>query len=158
MTVEEFLDKTENMVIADYDLDKETGYVEVEFGRNTVGAINYVFENNGVLIFSATPKDNNPRWYKTAHQLELSEIREFCKGYENLELYYYSKSNGIFPVEKVELVEYNYSYDGDGHYEACHIECSEKPVARILDNIERINVDDYEDYADLFESLMEKYN
>lgn len=155
MTVEEFLNKTENMVIVDYDLDKETGYVEVKFSRNTGGSINYVFENNGAIIFSATPKDGNPRWYETAHQLDLSEIRDFCKGYENLELYYYSKSNGVFPVESVERKEYNYSGDGDGHYEACHIECSENPVAKSLDNIEKINVDDYEDF---FESLNKKFN
>jgi hypothetical protein len=154
MTVEEFLNKTENMVIVDYDLDKETGYVEVKFGRNTGGSINYVFENNGVIILSSTPKDSNPRWYETAHQLDLSEIRDFCKGYENLELYYYSKSNGIFPVESVRRIEYDYSDDGDGHYEACHIECSENPVAKSLDNIEKINVDDYEDF---FESL-NKFN
>ena len=101
MTVKEFLNKTENMVISDYDLNEETGFVEVKFGRDIYGGINYVFENNGALIFSATPKNNNPRWYQTAHKLDLSEIRELCKGHENLELYYYSKSNGVFSVKNV---------------------------------------------------------
>ena len=155
MTVKEFLNKTENMIISDYDLNEETGFVEVNFGGDIYGGINYVFENNGALIFSATPKNNNPRWYEAAHQLDLSEIRELCKGYENLELYYYSKSNGVFSVKNVTQFEYDYSDDGDGHYEACHIECSENPVAKSLDNIEKINVDDYEDF---FESLNKKFN
>ena len=155
MTVKEFLNKTENMVISDYDLNEETGFVEVNFGGDIYDGINYVFENNGALIFSATPKNNNPRWYQTAHKLDLSEIRELCKGHENLELYYYSKSNGVFSVKNVTQFEYDYSDDGDGHYEACHIECSENPVAKSLDNIEKINVDDYEDF---FESLNKKFN
>lgn len=155
MTVKEFLNKTENMVISDYDLNEETGFVEVNFGGDIYGGINYVFENNGALIFSATPKNNNPRWYEAAHKLDLSEIRELCKGHENLELYYYSKSNGVFSVKNVTQFEYDYSDDGDGHYEACHIECSENPVAKSLDNIEKINVDDYEDF---FESLNKKFN
>ena len=152
MTVKEFLNKTENMIISDYDLNEETGFVEVNFGGDIYGGVNYVFENNGALIFSATPKNNNPRWHETAHKLDLSEIRELCKGYENLELYYYSKSNGVFSVKNVTQFEYDYSDDGDGHYEACHIKCSENPVAKSLDNIEKINVDDYEDF---FESSME---
>ena len=155
MTVKEFLNKTENMVISDYDLNEETGFVEVNFGGDIYDGINYVFENNGALIFSATPKNNNPRWYEAAHKLDLSEIRELCKGHENLELYYYSKSNGVFSVKNVTQFEYDYSDDGDGHYEACHIECSENPVAKSLDNIEKINVDDYEDF---FESLNKKFN
>ena len=155
MTVKEFLNKTENMVISDYDLNEETGFVEVNFGGDIYGGVNYVFENNGALIFSATPKNNNPRWHETAHKLDLSEIRELCKGHENLELYYYSKSNGVFSVKNVTQFEYDYSDDGDGHYEACHIECSENPVAKSLDNIEKINVDDYEDF---FESLNKKFN
>ena len=155
MTVKEFLNKTENMVISDYDLNEETGFVEVNFGGDIYGGVNYVFENNGALIFSATPKNNNPRWHETAHKLDLSEIRELCKGYENLELYYYSKSNGVFSVKNVTQFEYDYSDDGDGHYEACNIKCSENPVAKSLDNIEKINVDDYEDF---FESLNKKFN
>ena len=155
MTVKEFLNKTENMVISDYDLNEETGFVEVNFSGDIYGGVNYVFENNGALIFSATPKNNNPRWYENAHKLDLSEIRELCKGHENLELYYYSKSNGVFSVKNVTQFEYDYSDDGDGHYEACHIECSENPVAKSLDNIEKINVDDYEDF---FESLNKKFN
>ena len=155
MTVKEFLNKTENMIISDYDLNEETGFVEVNFGGDIYGGVNYVFENNGALIFSATPKNNNPRWYEAAHKLDLSEIRELCKGHENLELYYYSKSNGVFSVKNVTQFEYDYSDDGDGHYEACHIECSENPVAKSLDNIEKINVDDYEDF---FESLNKKFN
>ena len=155
MTVKEFLNKTENMVISDYDLNEETGFVEVSFGEDIYGGINYVFENNGALIFSATPKNNNPRWYEAAHKLDLSEIRELCKGHENLELYYYSKSNGVFSVKNVTQFEYDYSDDGDGHYEACNIKCSENPVAKSLDNIEKINVDDYEDF---FESLNKKFN
>ena len=151
MTVKEFLNKTENMVISDYDLNEETGFVEVNFGRDIYGGINYVFENNGALIFSATPKNNNPRWYETAHKLDLFEIRELCKGHENLELYYYSKSNGVFSVEDVTQFEYDYSDDGDGHYEACHIKCSAEPTAKSLNDIEKINIDDYEDF---FESLM----
>ena len=154
MTVKEFLNKTENMVISDYDLNEETGFVEVNFGGDIYGGINYVFENNGALIFSATPKNNNPRWYETAHKLDLSEIRELCKGYENLELYYYSKSNGVFSVKSVTQFEYNYSDDGDGHYEACNIKCSAEPVAKSLNEIEKINIDDYEDF---FESL-NKFN
>lgn len=155
MTVKEFLNKTENMVISDYDLNKETGFVEVKFGRGIYGGINYVFENNGALIFSATPKNNNPRWYESAHRLDLSEIRELCKGHENLELYYYSKSSGVFSVKNVTQFEYDYSDDGDGHYEACHIECSENPAAKSLNEIEKINIDDYEDF---FESLNKKFN
>ena len=155
MTVKEFLNKTENMVISDYDLNEETGFVEVNFGGDIYGGVNYVFENNGALIFSATPKNNNPRWYEAAHKLDLSEIRELCKGHENLELYYYSKSNGVFSIKNITQFEYDYSDDGDGHYEACHIECSENPVAKSLDNIEKINVDDYEDF---FESLNKKFN
>ena len=155
MTVKEFLNKTENMVISDYDLNEETGFVEVNFGGDIYGGVNYVFENNGALIFSATPKNNNPRWYEAAHKLDLSEIRELCKGHENLELYYYSKSNGVFSVKNVTQFEYDYSDDGDGHYEACNIKCSENPVAKSLDNIEKINVDDYEDF---FESLNKKFN
>lgn len=154
MTVKEFLNKTENMVISDYDLNEETGFVEVNFGRDIYGGINYVFENNGALIFSATPKNNNPRWYETAHQLDLSEIRELCKGHENLELYYYSKSNGVFSVKSITQFEYDYSDDGDGHYEACNIRCSTEPVAKSLNEIEKINIDDYEDF---FESL-NKFN
>lgn len=154
MTVKEFLNKTENMVISDYDLNEETGFVEVNFGGDIYGGINYVFENNGALIFSATPKNNNPRWYQTAHQLDLSEIRELCKGHENLELYYYSKSNGVFSVKSVTQFEYDYSDDGDGHYEACNIRCSTEPVAKSLNEIEKINIDDYEDF---FESL-NKFN
>lgn len=150
MTVKEFLNKTENMVISDYDLNEETGFVEVKFGRDIYGGVNYVFENNGALIFSATPKNNNPRWYETAHKLDLSEIRELCKGHENLELYYYSKSNGVFSVKSVTQFEYDYSDDGDGHYEACNIKCSAEPVAKSLNDIEKINVDDYEDF---FENL-----
>lgn len=150
MTVKEFLNKTENMVISDYDLNEETGFVEVKFGRDIYGGVNYVFENNGALIFSATPKNNNPRWYETAHKLDLSEIRELCKGHENLELYYYSKSNGVFSVKSVTQFEYDYSDDSDGHYEACNIKCSAEPVAKSLNDIEKINVDDYEDF---FESL-----
>ena len=153
MTVKEFLNKTENMVISDYDLNEETGFVEVNFGGDIYGGINYVFENNGALIFSATPKNNNPRWYETAHQLDLSEIRELCKGHENLELYYYSKSNGVFSVKSVTQFEYDYSDDGDGHYEACNIKCSTEPVAKSLNEIEKINIDDYEDF---FESLNKK--
>lgn len=152
MTVKEFLNKTENMIISDYDLNEETGFVEVKFGRDIYGGVNYVFENNGALIFSATPKNNNPRWYENAHKLDLSEIRELCKGHENLELYYYSKSNGIFSVKSVTLFEYDYSDDGDGHYEACNIKCSAEPVAKSLNDIEKINIDDYEDF---FESSME---
>ena len=155
MTVKEFLNKTENMVISDYDLNEETGFVEVNFGGDIYGGVNYVFENNGALIFSATPKNNNPRWYEAAHKLDLSEIRELCKGHENLELYYYSKSNGVFSVKNVTQFEYDYSDDGDGHYEACHIECSENPAAKSLNEIEKINVDDYEDF---FESLNKKFN
>ena len=155
MTVKEFLNKTENMVISDYDLNEETGFVEVNFGGDIYGGVNYVFENNGALIFSATPKNNNPRWYEAAHKLDLSEIRELCKGHENLELYYYSKSNGVFSIKNITQFEYDYSDDGDGHYEACHIKCSENPVAKSLDNIEKINVDDYEDF---FESLNKKFN
>lgn len=154
MTVKEFLNKTENMVISDYDLNEETGFVEVNFGGDIYGGINYVFENNGALIFSATPKNNNPRWYETAHKLDLSEIRELCKGHENLELYYYSKSNGVFSVEEVTQFEYDYSDDGDGHYEACHIECSAEPITKSLNDIEKINIDDY--YEDFFESLMNR--
>ena len=154
MTVKEFLNKTENMVISDYDLNEETGFVEVNFGGDIYGGINYVFENNGALIFSATPKNNNPRWYQTAHQLDLSEIRELCKGHENLELYYYSKSNGVFSVKSVTQFEYDYSDDGDGHYEACNIKCSANPVAKSLNDIKKINIDDYEDF---FESL-NKFN
>lgn len=150
MTVKEFLNKTENMVISDYDLNEETGFVEVKFGKDIYGGVNYVFENNGALIFSATPKNNNPRWYETAHKLDLSEIRELCKGHENLELYYYSKSNGVFSVKSVTQFEYDYSDDGDGHYEACNIKCSAEPVAKSLNDIEKINVDDYEDF---FENL-----
>lgn len=156
MTVKEFLNKTEDMVISDYDLNeemaKESGFVEVKFGRGIYGGINYVFENNGALIFSATPKNNNPRWYETAHRLDLSEIRELCKGHENLELYYYSKSSGVFSVKSVTKFEYDYL---DEYYEACHIECSENPAVKSLDNIEKINVDDYEDF---FESLNKKFN
>ena len=152
MTVKEFLNKTENMVISDYDLNEETGFVEVNFGGDIYGGVNYVFENNGALIFSATPKNNNPRWYQTAHKLDLSEIRELCKGHENLELYYYSKSNGVFSVKNVTQFEYDYSDDGDGHYEACNIKCSAEPIAKSLNDIEKINVDDYEDF---FESSME---
>lgn len=155
MTVKEFLNKTEDMVISDYDLNEETGFVEVSFGEDIYGGVNYVFENNGALIFSATPKNNNPRWYEAAHKLDLSEIRELCKGHENLELYYYSKSNGVFSVKNVTQFEYDYSDDGDGHYEACHIECSENPAAKSLNEIEKINVDDYEDF---FESLNKKFN
>ena len=155
MTVKEFLNKTENMVISDYDLNEETGFVEVNFGGDIYGGVNYVFENNGALIFSATPKNNNPRWHETAHKLDLSEIRELCKGHENLELYYYSKSNGVFSVKNVTQFEYDYSDDGDGHYEACHIECSENPAAKSLNEIEKINVDDCEDF---FESLNKKFN
>ena len=154
MTVKEFLNKTENMIISDYDLNEETGFVEVNFGGDIYGGINYVFENNGALIFSATPKNNNPRWYESAHQLDLSEIRELCKGHENLELYYYSKSSGVFSVKNVTQFEYDYSDDGDGHYEACHIKCSTEPVAKSLNEIEKINIDDYEDF---FESL-NKFN
>lgn len=154
MTVKEFLNKTENMIISDYDLNEETGFVEVNFGGDIYGGINYVFENNGALIFSATPKNNNPRWYQTAHQLDLSEIRELCKGHENLELYYYSKSNGVFSVKSVTQFEYDYSDDGDGHYEACNIKCSTNPVAKSLNDIKKINIDDYEDF---FESL-NKFN
>ena len=154
MTVKEFLNKTENMVISDYDLNEETGFVEVNFGGDIYGGINYVFENNGALIFSATPKNNNPRWYQTAHQLDLSEIRELCKGHENLELYYYSKSSGVFSVKNVTQFEYDYSDDGDGHYESCHIKCSTEPIAKSLNDIEKINIDDYEDF---FESL-NKFN
>lgn len=150
MTVKEFLNKTENMVISDYDLNEETGFVEVKFGKDIYGGVNYVFENNGALIFSATPKNNNPRWYETAHKLDLSEIRELCKGHENLELYYYSKSNGVFSIKSVTQFEYDYSDDGDGHYEACNIKCSAEPVAKSLNDIEKINIDDYEDF---FESL-----
>lgn len=150
MTVKEFLNKTENMVISDYDLNEETGFVEVKFGKDIYGGVNYVFENNGALIFSATPKNNNPRWYETAHKLDLSEIRELCKGHENLELYYYSKSNGVFSVKSVTQFEYDYSDDGDGHYEACNIKCSAEPIAKSLNDIEKINIDDYEDF---FESL-----
>lgn len=150
MTVKEFLNKTENMIISDYDLNEETGFVEVNFGGDIYGGVNYVFENNGALIFSATPKNNNPRWYETAHKLDLSEIRELCKGHENLELYYYSKSNGVFSVKNVTQFEYDYSDDGDGHYEACNIKCSVEPIAKSLNDIEKINVDDYEDF---FESL-----
>ena len=153
MTVKEFLNKTENMVISDYDLNEETGFVEVNFGGDIYGGVNYVFENNGALIFSATPKNNNPRWYQTAHQLDLSEIRELCKGYENLELYYYSKSSGVFSVKSVTQFEYDYSDDGDGHYEACNIKCSAEPIAKSLNEIEKINIDDYEDF---FESLNKK--
>lgn len=152
MTVKEFLNKTENMVISDYDLNEETGFVEVSFGGDIYGGVNYVFENNGALIFSATPKNNNPRWYEAAHKLDLSEIRELCKGHENLELYYYSKSNGVFSVKNVTQFEYDYSDDGDGHYEACNIKCSAEPIAKSLNDIEKINVDDYEDF---FESSME---
>lgn len=152
MTVKEFLNKTENMVISDYDLNEETGFVEINFGRDIYGGVNYVFENNGALIFSATPKNNNPRWYESAHKLDLSEIRELCKGHENLELYYYSKSNGVFSVKSVTQFEYDYSDDGDGHYEACNIKCSAEPVAKSLNDIEKINIDDYEDF---FESLKE---
>lgn len=155
MTVKEFLNKTENMVISDYDLNEETGFVEVNFGGDIYGGVNYVFENNGALIFSATPKNNNPKWHEAAHKLDLSEIRELCKGYENLELYYYSKSNGVFSVKNVTQFEYDYSDDGDGHYEACHIKCSAEPVAKSLNEIEKINVDDYEDF---FESLNKKFN
>ena len=155
MTVKEFLNKTENMVISDYDLNEETGFVEVNFGGDIYGGVNYVFENNGALIFSATPKNNNPKWHEAAHKLDLSEIRELCKGHENLELYYYSKSNGVFSVKNVTQFEYDYSDDGDGHYEACNIKCSENPVAKSLNNIEKINVDDYEDF---FESLNKKFN
>ena len=155
MTVKEFLNKTENMVISDYDLNEETGFVEVNFGGDIYGGVNYVFENNGALIFSATPKNNNPRWYQTSHKLDLSEIRELCKGHENLELYYYSKSNGVFSVKNVTQFEYDYSDDGDGHYEACNIKCSAEPVAKSLNEIEKINVDDYEDF---FESLNKKFN
>lgn len=153
MTVKEFLNKTEDMVISDYDLNEETGFVEVNFGRDIYGGINYVFENNGALIFSATPKNNNPRWHEVAHKLDLSEIRELCKGHENLELYYYSKSNGVFSVKSVTQFEYDYSDDGDGHYEACNIRCSTEPVAKSLNDIEKINIDDYEDF---FESLNKK--
>ena len=155
MTVKEFLNKTENMVISDYDLNEETGFVEVNFGGDIYGGVNYVFENNGALIFSATPKNNNPRWYEAAHKLDLSEIRELCKGHENLELYYYSKSNGVFSVKNVTQFEYDYSDDSDGHYEACHIKCSAEPIAKSLNDIEKINVDDYEDF---FESLNKKFN
>ena len=155
MTVKEFLNKTENMIISDYDLNEETGFVEVNFGGDIYGGVNYVFENNGALIFSATPKNNNPRWHEAAHKLDLSEIRELCKGHENLELYYYSKSNGVFSVKNVTQFEYDYSDDGDGHYEACHIECSENPAAKSLNEIEKINVDDCEDF---FESLNKKFN
>lgn len=155
MTVKEFLNKTENMVISDYDLNEETGFVEVNFGGDIYGGINYVFENNGALIFSATPKNNNLRWYQTAYKLDLSEIRELCKGYENLELYYYSKSNGVFSVKNVTQFEYDYSDDGDGHYEACNIKCSAEPIAKSLNDIEKINVDDYKDF---FESLNKKFN
>lgn len=154
MTVKEFLNKTENMVISDYDLNEETGFVEVNFGGDIYGGVNYVFENNGALIFSATPKNNNPRWYETAHKLDLSEIRELCKGYENLELYYYSKSNGVFSIKSITQFEYNYSDDGDGHYEACNIKCSAEPIAKSLNDIKKINIDDYEDF---FESL-NKFN
>ena len=155
MTVKEFLNKTENMVISDYDLNEETGFVEVNFGGDIYGGVNYVFENNGALIFSATPKNNNPKWHEAAHKLDLSEIRELCKGYENLELYYYSKSNGVFSVKNVTQFEYDYSDDGDGHYEACNIKCSAEPIAKSLNDIEKINVDDYEDF---FESLNKKFN
>ena len=155
MTVKEFLNKTENMIISDYDLNEETGFVEVNFGGDIYGGVNYVFENNGALIFSATPKNNNPRWHEAAHKLDLSEIRELCKGHENLELYYYSKSNGVFSIKNITQFEYDYSDDGDGHYEACHIECSENPAAKSLNEIEKINVDDYEDF---FESLNKKFN
>ena len=155
MTVKEFLNKTENMVISDYDLNEETGFVEVNFGGDIYGGVNYVFENNGALIFSATPKNNNPRWYEASHKLDLSEIRELCKGHENLELYYYSKSNGVFSIKNITQFEYDYSDDGDGHYEACHIKCSAEPVAKSLNEIEKINVDDYEDF---FESLNKKFN
>ena len=150
MTVKEFLNKTENMVISDYDLNEETGFVEVKFGKDIYSGVNYVFENNGALIFSATPKNNNPRWYEAAHKLDLSEIRELCKGHENLELYYYSKSNGVFSVKSITQFEYDYSDDGDGHYEACHIKCSAEPIAKSLNDIEKINIDNYEDF---FESL-----
>ena len=155
MTVKEFLNKTENMIISDYDLNEETGFVEVNFGGDIYGGVNYVFENNGALIFSATPKNNNPRWHEAAHKLDLSEIRELCKGHENLELYYYSKSNGVFSIKNITQFEYDYSDDGDGHYEACHIECSENPAAKSLNEIEKINVDDCEDF---FESLNKKFN
>ena len=134
MTVKEFLNKTENMIISDYDLNEETGFVEVNFGGDIYGGVNYVFENNGALIFSATPKNNNPRWYEAAHKLDLSEIRELCKGHENLELYYYSKSNGVFSVKNVTQFEYDYSDDGDGHYEACNIKCSAEPIAKSLND------------------------
>ena len=152
MTVKEFLNKTENMVISDNDLNEETGFVEVKFGRGIYGGINYVFENNGALIFSATPKNNNPRWYESAHRLDLSEIRELCKGHENLELYYYSKSSGVFSVKSVTKFEYDYS---DEYYEACNIRCSTEPIAKSLNEIEKINIDDYEDF---FESLNKKFN
>ena len=152
MTVKEFLNKTENIVISDYDLNEETGFVEVRFGRGIYGGINYVFENNGALIFSATPKNNNPRWYESAHRLDLSEIRELCKGHENLELYYYSKSSGVFSVKSVTKFVYDYS---DDYYEACNIRCSTEPVAKSLNEIEKINIDDYEDF---FESLNKKFN
>ena len=87
--------------------------------------------------------------------MDLSEIRELCKGHENLELYYYSKSNGVFSIKNITQFEYDYSDDGDGHYEACHIKCSAEPVAKSLNEIEKINVDDYEDF---FESLNKKFN
>ena len=91
------------------------------------------------------------RCYVFSIALSSPEIRELCKGHENLELYYYSKSNGVFSVEDVTQFEYDYSDDGDGHYEACHIKCSAEPTAKSLNDIEKINIDDYEDF---FESLM----
>ena len=42
MTVKEFLNKTENMIISDYDLNEETGFVEVNFGVDIYGGVNYV--------------------------------------------------------------------------------------------------------------------
>lgn len=155
MKVRDFLNITKEMSIKDFDIDEETGYVEVQYSGNYVGSIHFVFENNGALFFSVTPKDENPKWYETAHFMDLSEIREECKGYEELPLYFYSKSQGVFSIESVSKVGYNYSEDGDGTYEACKIKCSDEPVAESLDRIQKINTEDYEDF---FENLMEKYN
>ncbi len=150
MTGQEFLDITENIEIIDFDSGTITDHTEVHYKGNVSAGIHQVFTKGGAIIFSGRLKNDSGSWenWDTSYST-IEEMRAPCKEHPNYPIYF-EISDGVFSIESVEKVHYDYSGDGDGNYESLDITCSEEPVASSLDRLEKIDVDSYED---MFESV-----
>ena len=151
MTGNEFLEKTKDIKLYNYDTNEEHDYMEVECGH-TVGTVSSFYAENGVIVLSVKGDWRMSFQDEDYDESKLKKVQELCKEHPDYPMYYDLGSTGVFTINDARKVHYDYSWDGDGKYDALLIECSNEPVYKDIDALLSAHID-FDSYVDMYESI-----